>query len=294
MDDLTSPDFPHQLPSDVNSEQLSEPETELPPSEIEVGDAELGILRLREDPLPSESILPSPPVLYLLGRVDYLSSDNIFLNEVDPIGDAFVRPGLTLLAVPAVGPRTALIASASVNLLRYRQVEAASYDELSLQVGIRHVLNSKTFGQISWTNQQLFRSDFTDQFFDSHSLDLLIWRYDQLQPKLSLSSYYQARFSFSDPDEFSRIIQSLGASLFYQISPNLQTGLNYQLTLSDFTQQARFDAYHQLTAQVTYGLSASARLRLFGGISFGGSSENVVDFNDTLIGVTFDFDLPLF
>ncbi|NEQ33108.1 MAG: hypothetical protein F6K04_19270, partial [Leptolyngbya sp. SIO4C5] len=133
-----------------------------------------------------------------------------------------------------------------------------------------------------------------DQFFNSHSLDLALWRSDQLSSKLSLNSYYQARFSFSDPDEFSRITQFVGAALFYQINPQLQAGLNYQLTLSDFIQRVRFDTYHQLTAQAVYSLSPSTRLRLFGGFSFGESSDSAVNFNDTLFGVTFDVDLPLF
>ncbi|WP_346289951.1 hypothetical protein [Sphaerothrix gracilis] len=274
----------------LTSEQFSKPETEDPP----IGDEELGILRLREDPVPTPPATPSAPILYLFGRVDYLSSDNIFLNEVDPVGDAFIRPGLTLLAVPPIGPRTNFVASADVKLLRYRQVEPASYDELQLQAGFRHAFSPRAYGQINWTNQQLYRAGFADQFFNSHSLDLALWRSDQLSSKLSLNSYYQARFSFSDPDEFSRITQFVGAALFYQINPQLQAGLNYQLTLSDFIQRVRFDTYHQLTAQAVYSLSPSTRLRLFGGFSFGESSDSAVNFNDTLFGVTFDFDLPLF
>ncbi|MFE4106756.1 hypothetical protein [Almyronema epifaneia] len=288
--DLALPALTSPLPAGPVSEQFSKPETEEPP----IGDPELGILRLREDPLPVIPKPPTIPVVYLLGRVDYLSSDNIFLNEVSPIGDAFVRPSATLLALPPIGPHTWLVASADVRLLRYRQIDIASYDELQLQFGVRHLLFPQTYGQINWSNQQLYRAGFSDQFFNSHSLDLAIWRYDQLLPKLTLNSYYQARFSFSDPDEFSRITQFLGASVFYQVAPRLQAGLSYQLNLSDFTQQARFDAYHQLTAQAIYYFSASTRLRLFGGFSFGDSSDSDVNFHDTLLGITFDFDLPLF
>lgn len=261
-----------------------------PPAEASTaGDPELGILRLREQPLPVQRL----PVVYLSGGVDYLNSDNIFL-ETEPVNDQFVRAGLSLVTVPALSPQTSLFASVGGSLLRYSNFSDSDYNELSLQAGITQRLFPQTFGQLSWSNQQLFEAEDGERFFNDHSVRLALGRRDQLLPLLGLDTFYQLRFSFSDPNDFSRFIQTLGVSLSYDIAPKLQISLNYQLTLADFTQQTRYDTFNQIFGQVSFNLTPASRFNLFGGFSFGDSSDAAVDFDDTIFGVSLDVDLPLF
>ena len=262
-----------------------EPPTETPV----VGDPELGILRLKEQPLP----IQRQPVVYLLGRVDFLSSDNIFL-ETDPVNDQFVRTGLSLVAVPSLGPQTSLLAAVGGVLLRYRRFTDAGYNDLKFQVGVSQRLFPQTYGQLSWSNQQLFEAGGGERFFNDHSVQLGLGRRDRLHSRLMLDTFYQLRFSFSDPNDFSRFIQTLGISLSHDIAPELRIALNYQLTLADFTQQARYDTFNQLFGEITFNLTSESRFNLFGGFSFGDSSGDTVDFDDTILGLSLDIDLPLF
>ncbi|MDJ0703636.1 MAG: hypothetical protein QNJ46_10185 [Leptolyngbyaceae cyanobacterium MO_188.B28] len=262
----------------------------LPNEAAVIGDPELGILRLQEQPLPAPK---PPPAVYLSGGVDYLTSDNVFL-ETDPVNDRFLRTRLALVAVPSLGPQTSAFASVGGSLLRYSDFTDANYNDLKVEVGVRQALFPRTYGQLSWSNQQLFEADSGDRFFNDHSVQLALGRRDPLSSQLNLDSYYQMRFSFSDPNEFNRFIQTLGTSLSYDIAPELQVSLSYQLTLADFTQQARYDVFNQIFGQVTFNLAPHTRFNLFGGFSFGSSSGDDVGFDDTILGLSLNFDLPLF
>jgi hypothetical protein len=94
--------------------------------------------------------------------------------------------------------------------------------------------------------------------------------------------------------DFSRILQSAGTYLGYDITPNIQAGISYQLNLIDYTTQDRYDTFQQVLGQVVYRLSPTLRLNLYGGISFGRSSEPRVQFNDTFFGAAIDATIPLF
>jgi hypothetical protein len=210
------------------------------------------------------------------------------------IGDQFVRPGVSLGLYPALGPQTYLIANADVNFQRYFDISAASYDEVRLRLGLRQGLTPRSYGQVSWSYQQLFRPGFQDRFFETNSIDFLLARRDALTPEIALNSYYQLQLNFSNPAFFDRILQFVGLYASYQLSPQFQAGINYQLTLADYTSQDRFDTYQQVIGQLVYQITPEIRMNLFGGISFGRSSLPVVRFEDTIIGVSFEGTFPLF
>lgn len=259
-------------------------------------EVELGILRLRplERLEPPEAQRPTPrPTVYLLGRVDYFKSDNIF-SRVDPIDDSLIRSGLTLYAAPSIGPQTFLTASVSGSLVRYLDQTDFSYNEQRLNLGIRQVITPRVYGGVGWSNLQLFSRNDGDRFFNEHSFYLEFSRRDQLADRLTLDTFYQLRPSFSNPTNRSRIIHYLGTSLGYRIQPNLQADLYYQFSLADFTQQVREDQYHQLIARLGYRLNQHTQVSAFGGFSFGDSSNSNIDFNSSLFGVSINFNLPLF
>ena len=264
-----------------------------PDLSAETSDSELGILRLREQEL--EQIEPqddSSETVFFIGRLSYFKSDNILLDRLDPVDDQLLSLGATLLAAPSLGPNTLLITSVEGSLIHYSQLSELDYRELEFRASIRQFLSARTYGEIGWSNQQLFNDG--DRFFNDHSLRLTLARRDPLIPDLRLDSFYQLRLSFAEPGDRSRIVNTLGVALNYNIQPNLQAALDYQLTLTDFTQQDREDTYSQLVAQLSYDLSRNSRVILFGGFSFGGSSDSDVDFNSSIFGASIDVNVSLF
>lgn len=295
-DFLGESDFPNmevaQEESETEFPQLSDPDANTDDANDAVGDPELGILRLQELPL---SAPPAPPVLYFFGRLNFLSSDNIFLAaEPSRVNDRFLSPAISLVAFPALGPNTYLLASVNASLVRYQTLPTASYDNLNLELGIRQQIFPATYAQFTLGNQRLFEPGFNTQFFNEYSARISVDREDRLLPNLTLNSSYQAQITSSDPVTSSRFIQQLGLALAYDISSSFTTSAIYQLTLADYTQQDRYDTYNQVFGVLTYHLSPSTRLNVFGGLSFGRSSNEAINFSDTLYGINLEVGLPLF
>ena len=274
---------PQPLPSaSENSSELKQPASG--------EDPELGKLRLRELAAPPP---PSKPAVYLLGGVGYFRSNNIF-SGIDPIDDGLFRAGLTLLAAPSLGPKTSVFASVGGNIIRYGEQSLYDYDELNFNVGIRQQIGSRTYGELGWNNRQLFSHESGDRFLNDHSFYLELGRRDVLAKRLTLDTFYQARLSLANPSDRSGVINYLGASLAYNPIPPLEVALDYQFALADFTQQERLDQYHQLVARLSYTLSSNSRAYLYGGRSFGHSTDPYTDFDGFVFGAGVNFNLTLF
>ena len=257
-------------------------------------DSELGILRLREQELEriESQSASARETVYFIGRLSFFKSDNILLDRLDPIDDQLISLSTSVLAAPSLGPDTLLIASVEGGLIHYNELSELDYRELEFRASLRQFFSARTYGEIGWSNQQLF--DDGDRFFNDHSLRLTLARRDPLVSNLRLDSFYQLRLSFADPSDRNRIINTLGVGLNYNLQPDLSVGLDYQLTLTDFTQQDRDDLYNQVVAQLSYDLSRNSRIILFGGFSFGDSSDSDVDFNSAIFGASIDVNVPLF
>jgi hypothetical protein len=256
-------------------------------------DPELGILELRQFSPPP----PPRPFLFVSAYVAASSSDNVFLVE-DPVqgrfGDNFIRPGISIVAFPALGPQTNLLASIETNLLRYEEQSASSYDEIRLRAAIRHRFTDRVYGQIGFSSQMLFDEGYDDQFFTNNGIEVTIGRRDPLTPQLTLDTFYQGQAFFSDPNEFSNVLNSVGAYLGYRFAPRWDTGIGYRFTISDFTQQSRHETYQRITGQLRYSITPSVRVSLFGGLSYGRSSEARITFDDTFFGISFDATIQVF
>ena len=295
--------------SSNNPETLEEdPELGIIRVRSEAEDPELGILRIREQPVVPVTAQAPRTVGFFTARMSVASSDNILLavNDVGGLtGDEFVRPGISLAFYPQIGPQTFLIGNIDVGLQRYTTRSDINYDDLRFRLGVRQGLFPRTYGQLMFTYQQLFRPGTNRyRFFENAAFSFTLGRRDPLTDQLTLNSYYQVQLndaeSRSSPDsptnftDFDRVSQALGASLNYNISPQWLTGVSYQLTLADYTQQPRYDAYHQLLGQLVYRITPDVRMSVYGGWSFGRSSEPRIRFDDTLFGVTIDATVKLF
>ena len=265
-------------------------------------DPELGLPRLRErilEPLPLPSAARQPSV-YLIARVDYFRTTNVF-SGIDPVKDGLIRSGLTVFYAPAIGRNTYLVTSIDGNLIRYGNLGYLNYNELRFRAGVLQRLTPRTFGEIGWSNQQLFATREGlkdalrgDRFLNDNAIRFELSRQDALSKKLALNTFYQFRVSFADPSDRSRLINSFITSLSYSLSPNFQTAIDYQLAWSHFTQQPRDDVYHQLVARLTYTLTSQSQLNVFSGVSFGYSSDARINFDGFILGVGLVLNLPLF
>ncbi|MBF2036778.1 MAG: hypothetical protein IGR92_15215 [Leptolyngbyaceae cyanobacterium T60_A2020_046] len=261
-------------------------------------DPELGSLRVR--PVIPEPELPEPqpqPSVFLSTYVSALSSDNVFLVE-DPIlgrfSDNLVRPGLALIATPPIGPQTSVIAAVEVNFPRYLDFSSASYDELRFQAGLRHRFSPRVYGQLGWSQQRLYRPGLSDRFFKRDGIELFLGRRDPLTRQLAINTYYQGQLFFAAPEEFSSTVQSLGTYLSYELGPQWNVGLGYQLSFVEFTEVSRSEFYQRAIAQLSYNITPNVRASLFGGVSFGNSSEPQITYDDTFFGISINATFGLF
>ncbi|MEM7066606.1 MAG: hypothetical protein AAF572_26010 [Cyanobacteria bacterium P01_B01_bin.77] len=258
-------------------------------------DSELGILRIRPtDDVPLE-VEPEPTrqnSVFLTGRANVYGGNNLFRTP-NPIDDRIYQTGIGLFAFPRLTDQTNLVLSAEANLARYEDLSVVDYDEIQFQAGIRQRLGKSSYGQLNWRYQDL-STPGSDSFFQANYVELLLSRRDILNNRTWLDTYYQARLSYSDPEEFSRFSQIATGSLNYGFDPQTRVSLLYQLFLDDYTQVSRHDTYHQVLAQFSHDLSSTTRLSVFSGLRFGRSSRPNVNFDDTIYGASVNINLPLF
>jgi hypothetical protein len=287
-----------QVPAPSSPGDPNTPPVLTPPPPACDPDPELGCI------LPGAQISTAPaarfPVMYLIPRLDFFSSSNI-LSGVDPVRDGLIRPSLSVLLVPQLGPRTFFIGSVEGSLNRYLELSRFDYDELRFRAGISHQLSPNMTGEIGWSNQQLFiaSSDIAGfsrgkRFLNDQAARLEISRRDQLAKHLSLNSFYQLRVSFAKPEDRSRIINVIFLSLNYDPTTKLQLGLDYQFAAANFTQQARTDLYHQLLGRISYTAFRNTQLSVYGGFSSGTSTARGINFDGFLLGVSFTVNWTLF
>lgn len=258
-------------------------------------DSELGILRIRptEDvPLEVEPEPTRQTSVFLTGRANVYGGNNLFRTP-NPIDDRIYQTGIGIFAFPRLTNKTNLVLSAEANLARYEDLSVVDYDEIQFQAGIRQRLGKRSYGQLNWRYQDL-STPGSDSFFTANYVELLLSRRDILSNRTWLDAYYQARLSYSDPEEFSRFTQIATGSLNYGFDPQTRVSLLYQLFLDDYTQVSRHDTYHQALAQFSHDLSSTTRLSVFTGFRFGRSSRSNVNFDDTIYGASININLPLF
>ncbi|NEQ97909.1 MAG: outer membrane beta-barrel protein [Cyanothece sp. SIO2G6] len=252
-------------------------------------DPELGVLRIRPIAPPLRRRRP----ISVAGRMSFFSGNNL-LARSEPEADDIFQVGLSLRAVPRIAPRTFLISTAEVSTVRYFENDAFNYNQLELRFGVYQALTRRMYTDLHWRNQQFFRVDGGDRFLNNHQLRWTLGRTDPLNAKLDLNSAYELRMRWSDPAERNYLSNRFRLGLTQELTPDLRAGLSYQLVLNDYTRQDRYDSYHQLFAQLRYELSDNTSLAVFGGGRWGDSTNEFIDFDTALIGVSFAVNVPLF
>ncbi len=287
---------------------LPSPESNSPESSI---DEELGKLRLREvTPNPEQPQLPSleqppnqfKPVGYLLARIGYFYSSNIFSSAVVPIEDSLIYSGLTLGSVSfPLGKKTFINGSVDGYLIRYLDQSEYNYNQVRFNLNLQQRFTPRMYGEIGWSNQQLFYArdnnnfDDGDRFLGENVLRLALGRRDILSQKLTLDSFYEFRLSLTDPPEDrNRIINFFWLSLSYYLHKSLQAGVDYQFSLSNFTEYEREDLYNRLFGHLNYGISKNSNVSVQAGFTLGSSTENNIDFDGWFLGINYNLELGRF
>ncbi len=280
------------------------------PSESD-SDRELGLrVRLRplEQQLPpiEEPIIPKTfkPIGYLQGRVGYFQTTNIFSSNDSPIEDGLIVSGLTLAsAYFPLTSKTYLNASIDGNLIRYINQSQYHYNQVRFNLSIYQHLSQRMYGEITWSNQQLFYANNSDRldgfragdrFLSENSLQLSLGRRDPLTSRLTLDSFYELSVNFADPQSRNRIINTFWVSLNYYLQKPLQVGINYQGNFSDFTQRDREDEFHRLFGHLNYRISDTSNLNVQAGASLGSSTAENIDFDGWFFSINYSLQLGRF
>ncbi len=284
-------------------------EQKQPPLESD-SDRELG-LRLRPRPLEQ---LPPPrteppvtqfkPVGYFKARVGYFQTSNIFSSNDNPIEDGLIASGLTLAsAYFPLGATTYLNGSIDGNLIRYIDESKYNYNQVKFNLSIYQQISPQMYGEISWSNQQLFYANNSDRFdnfkagdhfLGENSLQLSLGRRDPLTPRLMLDSFYELSVNFADPQSRNRVINFFWLSLNYYLQKPLQVGLDYQFNFSDFTQREREDQFHRLFGHLNYRISDSMNMNIQAGVTLGSSTAQNIDFDGWFFSINYNLELGRF
>ena len=265
---------------------------------------ETKVPELKQPPELEKPVAKFKPVGYLLGRVGYFHTSNIFSSRNDPDDDGLIFSGLTLAAAPfKIAPKTYLNGSIDGNIIRYSDKSEFDYNQIRFNLGIYQQLTNKMYGEIGWNNQQLFYSKNSsrfgfasgDKFLNENSFRLSLGRRDTLAPKLNLDSFYELRLSLTNPPEKrNRVINYAWFSLNYYLQQSLRVGLDYQFSLSNFLERSREDQYHRISANLKYGLSELSSINLQSGFTLGGSTDRNIDFDGWFFSVNYSWDIGQF
>ncbi|MEB3295471.1 MAG: outer membrane beta-barrel protein [Synechococcales bacterium] len=275
--------------SDSTTDPLaSEPLEPLDESEVR---SEVGELQPFTAQTPQKS-RPQPTVQLLLRSSAYTSSNITALRDFSPSDTVFVNSAM-LLATPKLGESTRLIASASGGLTKFASLGDSNYNHVGFNVAIQQRITEGTYAQLGWLQESLYRAEGGDRLLRDNSLQIILGRQDQIAKKLRLDTTYDLRASFTDRDDQSRLTHSLGTRLRYDVSPQLQTALEYRLNLKDYTRVDRFDTEHQVSALATYSITPN--LFVMGNVSyiFGRSSNPDNNPNNLSIGISLGANIPL-
>ncbi|BAY25732.1 hypothetical protein NIES2100_55390 [Calothrix sp. NIES-2100] len=258
----------------------------------------------QQPPLPQEKpVVQFKPIGSLQARISYFYSSNIFSASVDPVQDSLIFYGLTLAsAYLPLGSQTFISGSIDGNQIHYLDQSVYDYNQLRFNVSLYRQLSRRMYSEISWSNQLLFYANngnnfkAGDRFLNENALRLSLGRRDPLGSRLFLDSFYELSVNFSDPENRSRIINSLWLSLSYYLQQPLQVGINYQFNFSDFTNRpdAREDQFHRLFGHLNYRVSKDSNLNLQGGVSFGDSSSPNINFDGWFFSLNYRLELGKF
>ncbi|MER3432934.1 MAG: hypothetical protein C4288_05750 [Leptolyngbya sp. ERB_1_1] len=286
---------PDPVSSPIDRAPIDRPPTENSELEEQAPDSEkseVGEIRIINRPRQAQT--RSQPDVQLLVRSSVFSSSNITGLDALRLSDTVFVNSAQLLATPKLGENTRLLAAAGGGITRFASKGDFNYNFVSYNVAIQQQLAPRTFGQLGWVQDSLYQNEDGRRLIRDNAVQLIVGRQDQLSEKLRLDSFYELRASFANPDDQSRVANTVGARLRYDITPAVQGALDYRLTFKNFTQVDRSDTEHQISALIIYNISRDVFLAGSASYLFGRSSNSAIDLNNLSFGLNLGINLPLF
>lgn len=213
---------PDPVSSPIDRAPTDRSPSDLQPLNPEDTKSELGEIKIVDRPPPPRR----QPDVQLLVRSSVFSSSNITGLDALRIGDAVFVNSAQLLATPKLGENTRLIAAAGGGITRFASEGASNYNFVNYNVAIQQRLATGTFGQLGWVQDSLYRNSDGQRLNRDNAVQLIIGRQDQLGEQLRLDSFYELRANFSNPSEQSRVTNTIGTRLRYDITPTVQGALD--------------------------------------------------------------------
>lgn len=230
----------------------------------------------------------------LLLRSSAFTSSNITSLENLREDDTIFVNSATFLVTPKLGEQTRLVATAGGGFARFASEGDSNYNFVNFSVGVQQQIAKRMYAQLGWAQDRIYRNDDGDRLLLDDSVRFVVGRQDQLDRKLRLDSFYELRGSFTNPDEQSRVANSLGTRLRYDIAPELQGSLSYRLSFQDFTEQSRFDTRHQFGLQAVYSINPDLFIGGSASYLFGSSSGSNIDLDNFSVGINLGLNVTLF
>lgn len=285
--------LPDPVSSPIDRAPTAQPNSQAAPLPLDPEDtkSELGEIKIIDRPPPPPRRQPD---VQLLVRSSVFSSSNITALDALRIGDAVFVNSAQILATPKLGENIRLIAAAGGGITRFASEGASNYNFISYNLAVQQRLAPGTFGQLGWAQDSLYQNSDRRRLNRDNAVQLIIGRQDQLGEQLRLDSFYELRASFSNPNEQSRITNTIGTRLRYDITPTVQGALDYRLTFRNFTQVDRSDTEHQISALLIYNISPDVFLTGSASYLFGRSSNSAINLDNLSFGLGLGFNVPLF
>lgn len=215
-----------------------------------------------------------------------------FLN----LGTTGLVSNATLLATPKIGPETRLVAFVGGGVLLLQQLGGSDFNFLSFGTAVQQRLAEQTYGQLGFVQERLYGT--TGESLVDSSVRLSVNRQDSLAERLRLNSFYELRASFTDQstsNDQTRIANSLGLSLSHDITPQLESALDYRIIIDSFTvASVGTQVRQQVSGSLTYRFSPRAFVGgsasyLFGKIFDPFDGQN--DLNAVVFSINLGLDL---
>jgi hypothetical protein len=269
-----------------------EPFLPLDPIELE---SEFGIVKPIAPPKPpKQPKQPKQPTAQLLLRSSAMTTSNLTTVKSFAPSSTLLNNSAMLLFTPRLGESTTLIATLSAGQASFTSQSESNYHHWGVSAAIQQRLAPNMYVQAGWSQDHLYRNGSGDRLLRDHSLQALIGRQDTLTDNLRLDTAYEFRASFSNPDDQSRVSQTIGGRLRYDWSPRFETAIDYRLSIQDYRKIVRHDTMHEVSAIATYHISPE--FFVSGNVSylFGRSSDVSKTPDNFSVGVTIGANLPLF
>ncbi|MCY7277781.1 MAG: hypothetical protein LH702_29595 [Phormidesmis sp. CAN_BIN44] len=215
-----------------------------------------------DDALGEIEIVTRPPRRQSDIQLQLRSSGFLNLQKTGLVSNA------TLLATPKIGPETRLVAFVGGGVMLLQQFGGSDFNFLSFGTAVQQRLAEQTYGQLGFVQERLYAtsskklSGSGNSLVDS-SIRLSVNRQDSLAERLRLNSFYELRASFADQsiamNDQSRIANSLGLSLSHDITPQLESALDYRIIIDSFTvASVGTKVRQQVSGSLTYRFSPRA------------------------------------